>query len=155
MHIPAYLAANRVAFETLFHPPANTAQKRAHYLHLPGARVTKSVLLRGPSEYILAVLPATMQVNTGRLAEIFGNSFRLATNDEIPEVFTDCEWGVVPPFGRLYGVKTVLEDSLGPDDDLIFDSNHQAEGIRMICRDYEELEKPGRARFGQKPSRVQ
>ncbi len=147
MHIPAYLTANRVRFETLYHPPAYTAQKRAHYLHLPGKTVAKSVLLRGPRGFMLAVLPATMHVDTTGLSQHLGSPIRLATDDEIPQVFPDCEWGVVPPFGRLYGLETLLEDSLRPDDDLVFESNSHAEGIRMTCRDFEELEKPGRAHF--------
>jgi Ala-tRNA(Pro) deacylase len=150
MHIPAYLAAHRVRFETLYHPPAFTAQKRAQYLHLPGNIVAKSVLLRGGRDYFVAVLPATMHVDTTRLSQILDNQLRLATDDEIPQVFPDCEWGVVPPFGGLYGLKTVLEDSVRPDDDLILEGNSRAEGIRMTCRDFEELEKPGRACFGHK-----
>ena len=151
MHIPAYLAEQRVRFETLYHPPAFTAQKRARYLRLPGDVVAKSVLLRGKDGFLLAVLPATMHVNTSRLGALLANTFRLATADEIAPVFPDCEWGVVPPFGRLYGLRTFLEDSLRPDDEVVFESNHRAEGIRMSCRDFEELQRPGRARFGHKP----
>jgi Ala-tRNA(Pro) deacylase len=150
MHIPAYLAAQRVQFETLYHPPAFTAQKRAHYLHVPGNIVAKSVLLRSPEDFVVAVLPATMHVDTSRLSQAVGKELRLATHEEIPPNFPDCEWGVVPPFGKLYGLETILEDSVRPDDRLFFESNSHFEGIRMSCRDFEEVEKPGRAQFGHK-----
>jgi Ala-tRNA(Pro) deacylase len=149
MYIPGYLAAHRVEFETLYHPPAPTAQKRAKCLHLPGKLVAKSVLFSGPHEFVLAVLPATMQVDTTRLSEIVGKPLRVATDNEIARLFPDCEWGVVPPFGRLYGLNTVLEDSVRPEDLLVFESNSQFQDIRMTCRDFEQLENPGRARFGQ------
>lgn len=150
MHIPAYLAAHRVCFETLYHAPAFTAQKRAQYLRLPGRVVAKSVLLRSQEDFVVAVLPATMHIDTSRLSQAVGKNLRLATDDEIPSIFPDCEWGVVPSFGGLYGIKTILEDSVRPDDKLVFESNSRYEGIRMSCRDFEELEKPGRARFGHK-----
>ncbi len=148
MYIPGYLSAHRVQFKTLYHPPASTAQKRAKYLRLPGKLVAKSVLLRGPQEFLLAVLPATMNVDTTRLSEIVGKPLRLAGNDDIPQLFPDCEWGVVPPFGRLYGLNTMLEDSVHPDDHLVFESNSQFQDISMTCRDFEQLENPSRASFG-------
>src|SRR5262249_42062197 len=98
MRVPDFLSEQRIAFETLLHPPAFTAQKRAKYLHVPGRRVAKNVLLAGPTGRILAVLPATHYVDTETLAEELGGPVRLAADREIAEVFTDCEWGVVPPF---------------------------------------------------------
>src|SRR6266542_4474841 len=98
-----------VAFETVLHPPAFTAQKRAKFLHVTGKQVAKSVLLAGPGGYFLAVLPATHQVDTAALARELGGPVRLADGPEIAEVFRDCEWGVVVPFGTLYGLPTLLD----------------------------------------------
>jgi Ala-tRNA(Pro) deacylase len=147
MHIPAYLAAHRVRFERLYHPPAYTAQKRAKYLHWPGRSVAKSVLVNGPEGSLLAVLPSTRHIDTTRLSALLGGPVRLATDQEIAQVFNDCEWGVVSPFGCVYGLRTLLDDSLSPEDLMVFEGNSHAEAIRMRCRDFEELEQPRRARF--------
>src|SRR5205807_2280879 len=96
-----FLLEQRIPFETLLHPPAYTAQKRARFLRLPGRQVAKSVLLHGPGGYVLAVLPATHHVATERVALALGGPVRLASDDELAAVFRDCEWGVVPPFGTL------------------------------------------------------
>jgi Ala-tRNA(Pro) deacylase len=147
MRVADFLADKTISYETILHPPAFTAQKRAKFLRLSGREVAKSVLLFGPREYLLAVLPATKHIDTARLAEALGGPVRLADNEEVARIFWDCEWGVVPPFGSLYALPTVLDDSLSPDTLMVFEANTHGEAIRMLCRDYERLVKPQRLRF--------
>jgi Ala-tRNA(Pro) deacylase len=147
MRVADFLSEQHVPFEMLLHPPAFTAQNRAKFLHLPGRQVAKSVLLKGPGGYLLAILPATRHIDPELLSEALGGPVRLATDREITDVFPDCEWGVVPPFGRLYGLPVVLDDSLAPDAWMVFEGNSHAEALRLHCRDYEYLEKPRRLRF--------
>ncbi len=147
MRVSDFLAEHQVAFESLLHPPAYCATKRAKYLRVPGSQVAKSVLLAGPDGCFLAVLPATHQVDTQRLAQELGGPVRLATDREIAEVFCDCEWGVVLPFGRLYGLATVLDEELAPDAWIVFEGNSHFEAVRLRCRDFERLEEPRRLHF--------
>jgi Ala-tRNA(Pro) deacylase len=144
MRVPDFLAAQAVPFESLLHPPAFTAQKRARFLHLPGRQVAKVVLLHGPDGYVLAVVPATRRVDAERLAAALGGPVRLADDAEIVRVFPDCEWGVVPPFGTLYGLPVVLDDSIPADALMVFETTTQAVAVRMLCRDFERLERPRR-----------
>lgn len=147
MGMPEYLTDQRVPFETLYHPPAFTAQRRAKVLHVSGRQVAKSVLLVRDREFVLAVLPAHRQIDLGALEQQLGGPMRLADDDEIADLFRDCEWGVVPPFGRLYGITTLLEDSLAPDTWIVFEGHQHMTAIRMRCRDYERVERPRRMRF--------
>jgi Ala-tRNA(Pro) deacylase len=147
MRVPDYLAEQRVRFETIVHAPAFTAQQRAKHLHIPGRQVAKCVLLRAPGGLVLAVLPATHQIDTNRLERELGGPVRLADDAEMAQVFRDCEWGVVLPFGTLYGLPTLLEDSLAADDMIVFESNTHVEAIRVRCSDFERLERPRRLRF--------
>jgi Ala-tRNA(Pro) deacylase len=147
MRVPDFLLAQRVPFETLLHPPAFTAQKRARFLHLPGREVAKVVLLHGPDGYVLAVLRATDHVDTERVARALDGPVRLADDDEIAGVFRDCEWGVVPPFGTLYGLPVLLDDGITPDTLVVFETTSHAEAVRLRCRDFERLERPLRLRL--------
>jgi Ala-tRNA(Pro) deacylase len=147
MHVSQFLANQPVVFETIVHPPAYSAQRLAKCLHVSGKQVVKAVLLTGPSGFFLAVLPAIKQINTDFLASELGGPVRLATETELAGLFRDCEWGVVPPFGVLYQVPTILEDRLDPESMLVFESNTHFEAIRMRCRDFERLEKPRRLPF--------
>src|SRR5438132_769450 len=111
MRVAQFLTEQHVAFETIIHPPAFTAQKRAKFLHVPGKQVAKAVLLAGPRDYFLAVLPATLHVDTRALTKALGKPIRLAQSREVAALFRDCELGVVSPFGNLYDLPIILEES--------------------------------------------
>lgn len=144
MRIAALLADQQVDYEPLPHAPAFTAQQRAKYLHVPGRRVAKSVLLKGPGGFFLAVLPAPRRIDTERLGLQLGGPVRLATDAEIHVAFPDCEWGVVPPFGSPYGLPVILDESVPPDAVLIFETHTHTESVRLRCADFERLERPRR-----------
>jgi len=150
MCIGDYLIEQRIDFERLPHPPAYSAHKRAKYLGMPGKQIAKSVLLAGPTGYLLAVLPATHQVDTKALAEQLGGPVRLANVGEAARMFGDCEWGVVPAFGTPYGIGTVLDDAIDPDAQIVLETHTQFEAVRLCCRDFERLENPRRLRFARR-----
>jgi Ala-tRNA(Pro) deacylase len=149
MGIIDYLADGHVPFAALLHPPAYTAQRRAKVLHTPGIRVAKSVLLHGPQGYLLAVLPATHRIDMRLLSAHLGGPARLATRHELLGVFLDCEWGAVPAFARRYGLPSVLDDSLPPEEEVLFEGNSHFQDVRLRCADFERIERPRRLRFGQ------
>ncbi len=147
MRVSTFLAENRVDCEMLFHPPAYTSQKRARFLHVPGRQVAKCVLLKGVKNYLLAVLPATYRLDTTLLTVTLGEPVRLARNEEIAEIFPDCEWGAIPPFGNLYGLSTLLEDTIDRETYLVFEGQTHGVSYRMRCRDFEHYERPRRLAF--------
>src|SRR5947208_5834373 len=109
MYTVDFLRSRRVWFEPLLHIPASSSAKRAHCIHVPGRRVAKTVLVQAGDRFVLVVLPSTSKIDLGRLSEVMGLSaaeVRLGTTDELVNLFTDCEPGVVPPFGRLYDLET-------------------------------------------------
>ena len=113
---------------------------------MSGRQVAKAVLVRSGERYVLAVLPATCRINLERLAEILGGlPVRIATEDEVEQVFGDCERGALPPFGRLYGLTTVVDASLAGGAMVVFVGNTRHEGVRMRFRDFEAIEAPVRA----------
>lgn len=144
MHLAQHLRDQHVAFETLVHPPAYSAQRRAHYLRLSGKQVVKNVLLKGPVGYLLAILPATRRIDLARVAAHLGGPVRVAREEEVTQQFANCEWGVTAPLGTVYGLPTLLDDSLSPDSTLVFELQFRAESVRLSCRDFEELEHPRR-----------
>ena len=81
------------------------------------------------------------------LGQALGGPVRLAKGRELAEVFRDCEWGVAPPFGRLYGLETLLEEGVPPEVMLVFETHSHMEAVRIRCADFERLERPRRLRF--------
>jgi Ala-tRNA(Pro) deacylase len=150
MRVPQYLHDQEVRFEALVHPPAFTAQRRARRLHLSGRALAKCVLLAARHYYFLAILPATHRVELEALTGLYGVKPRLASEEEIATVFRDCEWGVVTPFGRLYGIPTVLDSCIHPDSWLVFEAHFHHLTLRIRCADFERLERPRRISFARR-----
>jgi Ala-tRNA(Pro) deacylase len=148
MCIREFLQSRSVRFELLLHRPAHSATHLAGSLHVPGRYVAKAVLVKAGDAFALAVLPATHRIDPARLAEVLGvDSLRIANESEVETVFADCEPGALPPFGRLYGLATIVDASLADGAEVAFMGNTRHEGVRMRFKDYEAVESPIRARF--------
>ena len=145
MYTIEFLRSRRIWFEELLHQPASVATKHAHNMHVPGRMVAKTVLVKAGDRFVLIVLPCTSRIDLGMLAallDLAASDVRLATVEELVGIFTDCEPGVVPPFGKLYDLGTVFDVSLLEEADLVFVGNMRHEGLRMRASDYVAIEEP-------------
>ncbi len=150
MNVQEFLSDRQVAYDAISHRDAYDAQRRAQTLHTPGREVAKTVLLRADSgyTYIVAVLPATKTVDFDRVSAAFGGcKIELATELEIKQHCPDCEIGTLPPFGTQYAMKTLVEESLSDDEEIIFEGNNHHEAIRMRYEDFRRIEEPLVAQF--------
>jgi Ala-tRNA(Pro) deacylase len=148
MTIRDFLRGESVWHQLVLHQPSASSSRRAHFLGLPGRFVAKTVLLSAGGRYVLAVLPATHRVDLPRLAEFLRvDDLRVACEEDLMRIFADCELGAIPPFGRLYGVPTVIDASLSGMCEIVVPGQARHEGIRIRYRDFETLERPVRSRF--------
>lgn len=150
MYIIDFLRSRGVWYESLLHRPATSSTRRAGCVHVPGHQVAKAVLVRAGDAFVLAVLPATSQIDLVRLSGVLeapAALVRLATLEELFEVFPNCEPGVVPPFGRLYGLKTLVDSGLADSPEIVVGANTRHEGLRMLFSDFQKLEEPLPASF--------
>lgn len=143
------LQSCHVEHEVLYHPPAYSAQRRAKMLHTRGHCVVKCLLMDGPFGKFLALLPADRRVHFPTLTRELGGKVTLAGPEELEMIFPECEGGVVPPFGRLYGLPMVMDDSIQKDEIIMVEGRHHMEAIRMKCSDLEHMELPRRVAFSQ------
>jgi Ala-tRNA(Pro) deacylase len=108
-----YLDAHKVTYQLLGHQKAFTASEIAHTLHISGKMLAKVVILKTDERFVMAVLPSNWKVDFERLADVLGGrQVRLATEEEFKELFPDCGVGAMPPFGNLYGLEVVVDQSL-------------------------------------------
>ena len=145
MQVADYLKQQRVGFDVIPHRDTYDAQRMAATIHVSGREVAKTVLLRAGSEhtYVVAVLPANRAIDLELTAKMLGaENVEIATEQEISEHCPDCEIGVLPPFGTLYGMKTIVDESLVQEPEIVFESNSHHEAIRMTSADFRRVEKP-------------
>ena len=116
-----YLDQNRVTYTHTAHPLAYTAREVAAAEHLPAREVAKAVIFLGDNGYRMAVLPANRLLDFQELRTVLGFTHaRLATEQELAQLFPDCELGAMPPFGNLYGIPVYLDSSLLDDEMIAF-----------------------------------
>jgi Ala-tRNA(Pro) deacylase len=148
MNVQDFLRNRDIPFDALEHDPTYTAQSLAQAVHVSGEEVAKTVLLAVDDGFVLAVLPATHQVDTMRVKAFLGATrVELATERECGRWFEDCELGVLPPFGSKYGLRTMVDRSLLEDEMIVFEGNSHHEAIRMSCQDFIDVEEPIVASF--------
>jgi Ala-tRNA(Pro) deacylase len=140
-----YLVEHGVKYETGTHAVAYTTSEVAEAEHIPGRQMAKVVLLMTGDTLTMAVIPGDEMVDLEKAAAVLGvEDVRLAEENEFGAVFPDCDTGAEPPFGTLYGVRTIVDDSL-TSPTVTFDAGTHTETITMALDDYLELTSPERA----------
>jgi Ala-tRNA(Pro) deacylase len=148
MKLDELLNSRHIPFERLHHQTAYTANRIAQVLHVPGKDLAKTVLLRTGHGYALAVLPASYKVDLDRVRQDLGeDQVEMGTEEEMDRLFPDCERGAMPPFGSLYQLPTVVDETLSKDEQIVFEAQNHEEAIRMNYRDYEAVEHPRMGHF--------
>lgn len=150
-----YLDREYAHYDVLPHPEAFRAAAVAQTLHTPEKEMAKVVILKVNERFVMTVLPASWQVDLHRLKTVFAaHQVRLATEDELKDLFPDCELGAMPPFGVLYGLPVYVDHSLTEDKEIIFEAGTHSEAIRMRYADFAALVFPVVAEFHRSPSEV-
>ena len=124
-----YLADNGIDYDTVTHPYTTSAAKTAQESHISGERIAKAVLLKEGKDFILAVLPASHHIRFAGLRDWLNDDIDLATEEEVSNLFADCELGAIPPVG--YGLDVVIDESLNLDNDIYFEGGDHATLVRV------------------------
>src|SRR6266478_5731083 len=135
MQIDELLSSRQIPFERLSHLPAFTANRVAQILHIRGKDVAKCVVLKCNRGYFLAVLPAPYKIDLACICRELGEeNVEMAAEEEIQQLFPDCEVGAMPPFGSLYHLPTYVDESLADESRIVFEAQCHEEAIRMNYR---------------------
>jgi Ala-tRNA(Pro) deacylase len=126
-----YMVGRGVAYDVVMHPHSHSSMETAERAHVPGNCLAKSVVLEDDNGYLMAVLPSTYHVRLSELSRELNRKLRLATEDELKTLFTDCETGAIPPVGTAWGMTTVIDESLATQPEIYFEAGDHERLIRM------------------------
>lgn len=143
MKVVEFLETNSAKYEVTRHQPTYSAQQMAAAEHVPGREVAKPVVVKADGKYYMCVLAACCKVDLDALKEdLRADRVALAGEDEMSKLFADCELGAEPPFGNLYGLETLMDESLEADEHIVFQAGTHEQAIKMATLDYKELVSP-------------
>ncbi len=143
-----FLDGNQIKYIVISHSVAYTAQGIAALAHIPGRELAKTVIVKIDGELAMAVVPASRHVDLNLLRSAAKAwSVELASELEFKSRFADCETGAMPPFGNLYNMRVIADESLARDKEVAFNAGTHRELVRMAWADFEKLVKPTMAKI--------
>ena len=139
----AYLDEQKVKYVTITHSPAFRAQDIAAAAHISAREMAKTVMVKIDGEMVLVVLPASMKVDFSRLLDATGaQEVELAHESDFKDLFPGCALGAMPPFGNLFGLRTLVAEELAEDEEIGFNAGSMTELIKLKFSDYARLARP-------------
>lgn len=149
MNLQSLLDDLGVNYRVSHHPTAYTAQMLAEIEHVPGRKVIKPVIVQADGEFVMCALPACYRVDLGELKnQLQAGDVKLVDEPKLTELFPDCELGAAPPIGRLYGMTTLMDESLVADDRVTFQAGTHCDAVTMSLAEYRRVAQPEIAHFG-------
>jgi Ala-tRNA(Pro) deacylase len=120
-----------VTYELIPHHATMSSTRTAEACHVPGDCLAKGVVLRRGGGYLLAVLAASHQIHLPALSMQLGDKIDLASEDEIAQLFCDCERGAVPPVGECYGLEVIVDDSIEAQSEIYMEGGDHATLVHL------------------------
>lgn len=143
-----FLDSKQIKYIVISHSVAYTAQGIAALAHIPGKELAKTVIVKIDGKLAMAVVPASRHVDLTMLKSAAeAKSVELATESDFKDSFPDCETGAMPPFGNLYHIRVIADESLAHDKEIAFNAGSHRELVRLAWDDYERLVQPTIARI--------
>lgn len=137
MQVQQFLRDRGVPFEEHRHAPAYTAQGLARAEHVSGYAVAKPVVVKGDRGYAMCVTPAPKRVELSRAALALGETHvELASEQELAQLFGDCELGAEPPIGELFGLPTLMDADLERCEYVVMQAGTHTDAIRVKRREW-------------------
>jgi Ala-tRNA(Pro) deacylase len=140
--IENFLKTNRIQFSLLEHAYAEGSFNTAKVAQIEHRNLAKGVLLRDEDfHYTLCVLPSDHKILRHTLNQIFDRHMHLVEEDELPQIFKDCEEGAIPPLGKAYGIDVIWDEGLVNNEVIYMEAGDHRHLIRIEQDEFPKLMK--------------
>lgn len=138
--LQSYLSQNHSRYDMLQHDPTMTTREAARRAGVPPYLMAKPVILDDfQGHWLMAVVPATRQVDLSKVHKLTKRHWRLARESDFNARFDDCEYGAIPPVGSAFGLDTLIDQSLEDVKDVYFESGDHEGLVHMSSEQFLKL----------------
>ena len=141
--LKSYLEDHHVNYDVVNHIHSATALESAHSAHVPSHQVAKAVVLADTNGYIVGVLPSTNRLDLNWVNESLGRRLEMAHENELPNLFQDCDPGAVPALSSAYGLDVIWDEQLTNASEIYIEAGDHENLIHMhgdeFCKLMEDL----------------
>jgi len=71
---------------------------------------------------MMAILPANHKVKLNKLNDTLDMDLHLSNEEQLYQMFDDCEHGAVPAFGQAFNMNSIYDEALDQLDDVYFEA---------------------------------
>ena len=134
-----YLAGNAIDYQLISHTHTQSSRDSANAAHVTGDHLAKAVIVKEDETYLMVVVPSDHHVHLGRLHHLLGQEVGLATEQELLSLFPDCDGGAIPPLGKAYHLKSLVDSSLLEQPEVYFESGDHEHLVRVTGEHFSKL----------------
>ena len=135
-----FLKTKDIEFDILEHRYAEGSYNTALCADVPSEQMVKGVVFRDEDlHYTMAIVPASHRVLRHTLNQIMDRKLELADEEELDDIFFDCEHGAIPSFGQAYGINVIWDDKLQTATDLWLEAGDHEHLIHIHQQDFNRL----------------
>ena len=134
-----HLEDRMVSFDFLTHGRTLHSLATAKAGAIPEANLAKAILIRKADGFLLAVVPASRNVELDALGKWLGQPVCLATEEEVAAIFDDCELGAIPPIAEPFGLPAVIDDYLEGLSHIYFEAGDHRTLVHLRGSEFRRL----------------
>ena len=134
-----YLDDRDIEYDVMVHERTSTSWQSAKACHVPADCLAKAVVLSREGGFLIAVVPADCKVRLDAIRSFVPGAIAMASEDEIGELFPDCEAGALPPLASAYGMDVVVDGSFNDRPDIYFEGGDHQSLVHVRGREFRDL----------------
>ena len=128
-----------VDFRVLRAPDTEESQDDLRRAGVEPEERAKALLLKDAHGYVLTVTTATRILDMEVVRRELHRDLVPAEDDDLDELFCDCEAGSVPPIGPWYRIPTIVDSSLREQRRICFDAGEPRSLVQVTEQSFERL----------------
>jgi len=143
------LKDTKTRYKTIEHKVVFTAHDAAQTTKKKLNEIAKVVLIKADKDLVLIVLPAGKYVDlVGVKKALKAKKVSMAKEKDIQR-YLKTKVGLLHPFGNLYKIKTLLDNSITKSKNIIASAGSYTESVELAIKDFEKLIQPIKGSFSQ------
>jgi Ala-tRNA(Pro) deacylase len=137
--VQQYLFRERIPYDVIVHAPTWDSAHSAEFAHISGHRLAKSVVLQDENGYVMAVIPASHKLDLQAVRAELHRELSLSTEHTLAKLFEDCAPGAVPPVPRVYGIYSVVDQTLTDVPEVYLEGGDHRSLIHLSVQEFRKV----------------
>ena len=135
------LQKHQLSYETIHHPYSISSLNTAHTSHIPAQKLVKPVIFHDQQGYLMVLVPSNKYVYLNELNMLLNRQMTLVSEAEVSALFSDCDFGAIPPVGDAYNMKSIVDNSLDECTDVYMEAGNHTDVLHLSSDAFQTLTK--------------